>query len=72
MSIEIQSKDVGLDIDDVTADRKDYNSPDWDTVTSGDTAEDALRSLVSMLNSEEIDDVNLYYRAVDTTREIVL
>ena len=70
--IEIQSKDVTIDSDNLQADRRDFNSPDWEVMAQGETGTDCLTLFVAMINGEEVDGVNHWYRVVDTETNQVL
>lgn len=64
--VEIQQADIEADQND-----KNFHSDDWETLIETDTATDALISLVGMVNADELDDVNRWYRVVNTNTEKV-
>jgi len=49
-----------------------FDSPAWKTFIEGDTAEEALAALVGMINYDELDDANNYFRVVNTATNEVL
>lgn len=50
--------------DEIEKDDKNLDSPGWRTVASGDTAEEALKNLISAMNEEEVYTDNNFYRLV--------
>lgn len=50
--------------DEIEKDDTDPQSEGWRTVASGDTAEEALKNLISAMNEEEVYTDNNFYRLV--------
>lgn len=65
--MQIQQAPIDTDRDD-----KNFHSEDWEILVEGETPESALRGLVALINGEELDDVNHWFRIVDTETEQVL
>lgn len=73
--IIIQHREVGFDIEEAVAPELgsgetfgDDAATDvsWTTQSVHENALDALCGFVAAINADEIDDVNLYYRVIDT------
>lgn len=65
--IQIQQATIEANCDD-----KNFHSEDWKTFVEGDTAEEVLTGLVRIINGEELDDVNNWFRVVNANTKEVL
>lgn len=48
------------------ADDLDFESKNWETVISGENPGEAVEELLRMINGEELNDVEYWYRGVNT------
>ena len=67
-SIAIQKADTG----EGHPEDKNFESANWSTLLEADTAQEALTYLVGMINADELDDANYFFRVVNTQSKEVL
>lgn len=68
---DISDREFATD-EEYAADDKDFHSKNWENLLVCDTPVDALVGLVEMINGDELDDVNNWFRVVSHHSEEVL
>lgn len=72
--VVIQSRDVSFNRDselpenegDASFGDDSIDDSSWEEFSSNETALDALAGFIAAVNSDQVDDVNKYYRVIDT------